>query len=71
MGPESSFKMKVAVSVILLVMQRDCSNLTVTKLVKSLVVWVFKKWSLFCFSRKSDTASSLVQLLTDAGEPLY
>jgi len=33
--PESSFKMKVAVSVILLVMQRNCSSLTVTKLMKS------------------------------------
>jgi hypothetical protein len=43
---ESSFKMKVAVSVILLVMQRNCSNLTVIKLVKSLVVWIFRKMEL-------------------------
>ena len=50
--PESCFKMKVSVSVILLVMQRNGSHLTVTKLVKSVVVWVFKKMELSLLFQK-------------------
>jgi hypothetical protein len=62
MRPESSFKMKVVVSVILLVMQRNCSNRTVTKLVKSVVLWIFRKMELIllfkkqCYSLKSGSA---------------
>jgi hypothetical protein len=44
--------MKVAVSIILLVMQRNCSSLTVTKLVKSLVVLIFRKMELSLLFQK-------------------
>jgi hypothetical protein len=52
MRPEFSFKMKVAVSVVLLVMQRNCSNLIVTKLVKFQVVWIFTKMELIVLFKK-------------------
>jgi hypothetical protein len=44
--------MKFAVCVTLFFVQRKCRNLTVTKMVKSLVVWIIRKMEFSLLLRK-------------------